>query len=76
MFDSLNTTGGHIFVCMLIALGGGVLIWMGRTDMAIYTIGVGLVQTGIGVAFRSMGLPSPTVTPTPTATVTEHKERS
>lgn len=57
-FDSLNTTGGHIFVCLLIALGGGVLMWMGRSEQAVFGIGIGLLNTGIGVAFRCMGVPT------------------
>ena len=57
-FDSLNTTGGHIMVCLVIAIMGAVLMWMGRSETSIFGVGLGLLQTGLGVAFRSMGMPN------------------
>ena len=66
-FDSLNTTGGHIFVCLIISAMGGVLMWMGRSEPAAFGVGIGIMQTGLGVAFRSMGMPNVYNPPTPTA---------
>ena len=56
--DSVNTTGGHIIICLVISVMGAVLMWMGRHEPAIFGIAIGILQTGLGVAFRSMGMPN------------------
>jgi hypothetical protein len=70
MLSSLNTVGGHIFVCLIIMLMGCGMAYFGRHDPIVLSLGTGLVSTGAGVAFRSMGTPE---TPIQTDTTTVNK---